>query len=239
MPYILTLIFFIVFYIAAIRCFDFMKKTKLWNFAFTVTIVTLYLALVLTVFFDVGLYDWNFTNTLPIANVSPFMFSAISLFYLCPKKKRSHLYLLVSLLSVGMFLSTAFGCIYNASINYKFHLHFLYDYVAHILLSLWGVYIIKTKQVRTTKKDCIISASIIIGAAFFMLVLNLIFDTSFFGLSLRGKHNIYNNVLTQSSYLSAILYFAGLIFVLLMGLALVRTVEGCERKKLNKSNSEN
>ena len=70
-----------------------------------------------------------------------------------------------------------------------------------------------------------------------MLVLNLIFDTSFFGLSLRGKHNIYNNVLTNNSYLSAALYFFGLICVLLMGLAIIRAIEGFERKKLTESNS--
>ena len=49
------------------------------------------------------------------------------------------------------------------------------------------------------------------------MILNLIFDTSFFGLSLRGKHNIYNNVIVDNSYLSAAIYYAGLIFVLLMG----------------------
>ena len=50
-----------------------------------------------------------------------------------------------------------------------------------------------------------------------MLVLNVAFDKAFFGLSLNGKHNIYNVVLTDSSYLSAALYFIGLCGVLLMG----------------------
>ena len=116
-----------------------------------------------------------------------------------------------------MLLSSVFGCIYNASINYKFHLHFLSDYFAHIALSLWGVYLIKSRQVELTKKNVIASSGIMIGVAFTMLTLNVIFDTAFFGLSLNGKHNIYNNVLTKSSYLSALLYFIGLIGVLGMG----------------------
>ena len=57
----------------------------------------------------------------------------------------------------------------------------------------------------------------IIGAAFFMMILNVIFDTAFFGLSLNGKHNIYNFVLTDNSYLSAALYFLGLLCVLGLG----------------------
>ena len=116
-----------------------------------------------------------------------------------------------------MLISPIVGCIYNASINYKFHLHFLSDYVAHIALSLWGVYFIKSRQVELTKRNNATSAGIIIGAAFIMLILNVIFDTSFFGLSLNGKHNIYNSVITENSYLSAVLYFLGLICVLGIG----------------------
>jgi hypothetical protein len=50
-----------------------------------------------------------------------------------------------------------------------------------------------------------------------MLVLNAIFKTAFFWLSLYGAHSIYNVVICKSSILSAILYFMGLMFVLLFG----------------------
>ena len=47
-----------------------------------------------------------------------------------------------------------------------------------------------------------------------MMILNLIFDTSFFGLSLNGKHNIYHMVLVSNSYLNALIYFSGLIIIM-------------------------
>ena len=50
-----------------------------------------------------------------------------------------------------------------------------------------------------------------------MLILNTVFDKAFFGLSLNGKHNIYNMVLTDSSLLSAVIYFLGLLLVLFLG----------------------
>ena len=50
-----------------------------------------------------------------------------------------------------------------------------------------------------------------------MLVLNLIFKTAFFGLSLYGEHNIYNNRIFESGIVSALAYFWGLSFVLLAG----------------------
>jgi len=132
---------------------------------------------------------------------------------------KKHFLLLISLLSVGMFLSSALGCIYNAVINYKFHIHFTYDYVSHFSLSLLGIYVIRTKQVTLNIKNALISSSMIFGAAGVMLVLNAIFNTAFFGLSLNGKHNIYNNVLVDNSYVSALLYFLGLGLVLLLGYA--------------------
>ena len=98
------------------------------------------------------------------------------------------------------------------------------DYVAHFALSLYGVYLVRTSQVKLTVKASVMSGSIILGAAFLMMILNVIFDTAFFGLSLNGKHNIYNNVLFKSSYLSAFVYFLGLIMVLVLGYLYMKLV---------------
>ena len=86
-----------------------------------------------------------------------------------------------------------------------------------MLISLWGIYIVISDQTVKKVKDYIISGSIIVGVAVVMMILNVIFDTSFFGLSLNGKHNIYNVVLVDNSYLSAFIYFAGLVVVLVAG----------------------
>jgi multisubunit Na+/H+ antiporter MnhG subunit len=91
------------------------------------------------------------------------------------------------------------------------------------------VYLIKSGQVELNKKNALVSGAIIVGVAIFMLVLNVIFDTAFFGLSLNGKHSIYNVVLVESSYLSAVLYFLGLFGVLSMGYIYSRLIA---RKKI-------
>ena len=217
MPYIIALVCICVFYVFTVLIMKYMKHKKIVNFLFSASIVACYLYVVVTVYRSVGFDDWNFQNTLPVANVSPFMFSLVGMIYLIPLKIRKHIYLLISLLSFGMLLAAVFGCLYNAYINYRFHLHFLSDYLAHILLSLWGVYLVKSRQVELSARNMLSSSGIIMGVAFAMLILNMIFDTAFFGLSLNGKHNIYNTVLTDNSYLSAGLYFFGLICVLFFG----------------------
>ena len=224
MWYIATLILILIIYVSIIFCMKFMKNIKLWNFIFFAIIYLSYLALVLKIYFDVGFYDWNFQNTLPVANVSPFMFATLPVFYILPKKIKKYHMSLISLLSVGMLLANAFNCIYFASINYAFHYHFLFDYLAHLTLSLWGIYFIKSNQLKVEKKEALIGSSIIIIVAIIMLILNVVFDTSFFGLSLTGKHNIYNNVIVSNSYLSALIYFAGLSIVLLLGYVLIKII---------------
>ena len=217
--YIIALLALCAVYAAIVYLMKYIRNIKLFNCIFVAMVFIPYVIVCAVVYKSVGFYDWNFQNTLPVANVSPFMFTLTPLTLILPKAVRKHIYLLISMLCVGMFVSSVLGCLYNASIGYKFHFHFLLDYISHIILSLFGIYLVRTEQVKLTRKNCLISSSIILGSATVMLILNLIFDTSFFGLSLRGKHNIYNTVLVESSYLSALLYYAGLIGVLALGFA--------------------
>ena len=230
MPYLLTLALLIALYATAIYLMKYIKNPKVANPIFVALVFIPYVMLSLTVYIDVGFHDWNFQNTLPVANVSPFMFTCIPLALFLPKSVKKHFLLLISLLSVGMLLSSVFGCIHNAVINYKFHIHFTYDYVSHFTLSLFGIYVIRSKQVTLNKRNALISSSIIFGATTVMLLLNIILDTAFFGLSLNGKHNIYNNFLHESSYVSALLYYTGLSVVLLLGYAYSSVFN---REKLN------
>ena len=207
----------ILAYILVIYAMKYMKRVKLCNTIFALSVFGLYITHLIIVFRSVGWSDWNFQNTLPVANVSPFMFAMMPIVLIMPQPIKKYLQNLVCLLMVGMFLSTIFNCIYNASINYKFHFHFMLDYIAHFILSLWGIYLIRSGQVRVEIRKSIKSGCIILGVALLMLVLNVVFDKAFFGLSLNGKHNIYNNVLTDSSVLSALIYFFGLTAVLVMG----------------------
>ena len=220
--YIIAMVGLCLFFAGGVFLMKYIPRSKMTNFVFGCLVFIPYVALCTIVYKDVGFYDWNFQNTLPVANVSPFMFALTALLLFFPKKVKKHLYLLISLLTVGMFFSSIVGCLYNASINYKFHFHFMLDYMAHIFLSLFGVYLIRSKQVIPTLKNGLISTGILLGVATVMMIINVIFDTSFFGLSLNGKHNIYNNVLTDNSYVSALLYYLGVVFVLSLGFAVCR-----------------
>lgn len=217
MAYIITLLLLCAAYGGCIACMKHMRRVRRWNLVFMALVYLPYLALVWHIYRNTGADDWNFRNTLPTANVSPFMFSLMPLLLILPGKIKKQLHLLIAMLSVGMLLSGALGCVYYAAIRYRFHPHFLLDFGAHFALSAFGVYLSKSGQVEWKWKNCLISACWIYVVAVGMLVLNGIFDQAFFGLSLNGKHNIYNMVLVENSYLSALIYFVGLGAVLLLG----------------------
>jgi len=218
--YIFVLCFLIIFCVAVIILLPKFTNKKITNFCFFIITYISYFSLALIVYLDVGFNDWNFQNLLPTANVSPFMFFITPIYFILPQKLKQFYLLLISLLSVGMFLSPCVNCIYFQSISYAFHLHFVLDYIAHFSLFVWGIYIVKSRQVKLNRKNAFVSAFCIISVAITMLILNVIFDTAFFGLSLNGKHTIYNQTLVSNSYLSALIYFTGLIIVLLLGYTL-------------------
>ena len=230
MSYIALMICLLFIYIATIFAMKYMKNVKLWNFVFGCIVFGCYISLMITIFKHTGFNDWNFKNTLPTANISPFMFSLMPIILIIPKSIKKHFYLLIALLSVGMFLSTIFNCCYFANIGYKFHWHFMLDYISHFALSAWGIYLIASNQIQLKKKSCLISACIIFAFITTMLILNVIFDTAFCGLSLNGKHNIYNYVFVKNSYLSALIYYFGVVIVLLLGYVLQLFVQRKTKK---------
>lgn len=217
MPYLIVLFSLIAIYIFVIFTMKYLTNKLLTNIIFVGIITICYITFSTIVYLDVGPHDWNFTNILPTANISPFMFALTPLILLLPKQIKKYFFTLVSLLVVGMFLSVVFNCVYNTVINYKLHFHFVIDYVSHITISLWGIYLVKSKQVDLTIKNCLISTAIMLGIITIMLVINIIFDTSFFGLNLNGKHNIYNIVLVSNSYLSALIYYFAVVIVMFLG----------------------
>ena len=231
MEYIITLFVCLALYtVGCVFLHRIPLRKEVVNVVFVVAIFVPYVYCVIAMYLDVGAHDWNFTNTLPTANVSPFTYclAVISLFL--PKKLQPYLFNLFALLSFGMVCAGSLSCISFALRRYAFHLTIAFDCLSHVLVSLWGVYLVKSGQAELSVKKSIQSGAIIVAVAIGMLLTNLAFDTAFFGLSLTGKHNIYNFVLCESGTWSAILYFIGLHVVLFVGYFYQRLLQGKRRK---------
>lgn len=215
--YLITAAVLLMLYAGGIYAMRYFHNPRWLNIAFPFFIFLPYLYGVIAMYLDVGVQDWNFQNTLPTANVSPFTYCLALLTLVLPKKAKEYVYTLISLLAFGVLCAGMITCVFNATRDYAFHWTIALDSFAHVALSLFGVHLVQSGQVQLEIKKSLLSGAIIVGVAVVMLLLNVIFHTSFFGLSLHGNHNIYNVVICQNAYLSACLYFAGLCTVLCIG----------------------
>lgn len=231
--YAITLALMIGLYPIGIWASGKIKRQRLFTALFPFVVLILYGACVLKIGLNAGIRDWNFHNALPTANVSPFTYCLTAVIILFPKKARTYLYALVAMLSLGLLGSGMINCIFNIARSYKFHWEMGLDSLLHGAVSFFGVYLLRSGQTKLDTKTCIIGGGIIYGVAVCMLILNVIFHTAFFGLSLYGKHNIYNVVLCESGYLSALLYFLGLGVVLVLGTLFQKVVNVRIRRKKN------
>ena len=218
MKYLIVFAVLLAIYIVGVLLSKYLAKYKnVVNILFVIAIFASYFYVVRYMYYDVGPEDWNFKNTLPTANVSPFMFCLTPIILVMPKVVRKYCMTLVVLLSLGMVVAGLGGALGFVARNYKFHWHITMDCLAHVLISLWGVYLLKSGQVELTPKKALRGGAIIVSVALIMLILNLIYHKAFFGLSPYGEHNIYNTRFFENGVISIIVYFLGLGFVLCAG----------------------
>jgi hypothetical protein len=218
MGYWITSGVYLLIYLLGIIGIKYINKNKFINIICPCLVFVFSVTNSINYFILQGVNGWDFQNTLPVANVSPFMFFSGIIIMLLPNLIKKYGNTLISLLSLGMFIAGIEVLVFNAVRDYTYYWNFVMDAFNHLLFSLFGIYLVKTNQTHNEVSKQIISGTLIVGVAFIMLVLNLIFRTSFFGLSLYGNHNIYNFVICESSLLSALVYFTGLIIVLFSGL---------------------
>ena len=91
MLYYISLPILVVLYFMGLFLLRFVKNEKIANICFCASIFVLYITTVIIAYIKNGLYDWNFLNTLPTANVSPFMFFLLS-FGVCFTKELETLF---------------------------------------------------------------------------------------------------------------------------------------------------
>ena len=218
--YIVTLAICVGAYVVCIKKFDCdVKRKTLVNVIMVITVFLLYAFGVVRMYIKEGPHDWNFLNTLPVANVSPFTFCLALVALVLPKKLKNVVFTLVSLLSLGMVVAGSLICFSYVLRQYSFHFTIAADVLAHFVLSFFGVYLVKSGQVEPDKKNTIVAGATIVCVAVVMMALNIVFGTAFFGLGFNGNHNIYNMVLFDNAVVSATAYFLGLIGVLALGRA--------------------
>lgn len=159
-------------------------------------------------------------GVIPFGNYSPLIFTVCTIMVFLPEKWCRWFDYFMGIMWLPMLVASLHNSIsFTWSQGPFVYTCMIFDCISHGLIGLYGFYLLYNKAVVYDKKKMIILLSAIMLVPVIMLILNVVFDTSFFGLNLNGKHNIYNVVISNNSYVSAAIYFVGLAALLAVSTA--------------------
>jgi len=193
------------------------KYRKFSDVDFPFLIFVLYFIELVLLIVDLGFENLSFLNALPTGNVGPLMFFTLPFAFLLPKKARKYYHTIVALLSPVMLIFGVFCSISFIVMAKAFYATNLLDILCHAIFSVYGIYLVRSKQVDFEVKRNLVAGGCLLGVPLLMLILNAIFQTAFFGLSVYGDHNIYNIIFPKSAAVSIVLYFVMLAVALVAG----------------------
>ena len=216
--YIAAVLVSIALYTTGLLCMKYLVKyRKISDIDFPSLIFILYFIEIVLLLVDVGFKDWSYLTLLPLGNVGPFMFFTLPFYFLLPKKARKFALTIVALLSPAMLVYGIMRGVALVVAGTKAYASYVLDILCHVVFAVYGIYLVRSEQVDLDVKRSLISGGILLGVSVLMLILNAIFKTSFFGLSVYGNHNLSNIIFLKSAVLSIFVYFIALAALMTVG----------------------
>ena len=156
---------------------------------------------------------------LTLGNISPLSFTLIALCPFMSEKVRDYVYSTISCLWVGMFIAFIFSPshAYLFSFREQANLNYAAEAACHILCSLFGVYLVITRQVKLHAKTLVKAMICLYSIISMAVVLNFVYHRNYFGMNPYGKYSIYMLDLFGSFWATLLAYFLGIFVVLVLG----------------------
>ena len=156
---------------------------------------------------------------LTLGNISPLMFTLIVLLPFMKKSVREYVESAIAFLSVGMllafFISPEHAYLFN--FNHEANIMYTGEAACHMICSLFGLYLIITKQVRPDFKNWLKSMALLYSIITMAVGLNYIYHRNYFGMDPYGNYTIYMIDIFGSFAATLAAYYLGIMVVLLLG----------------------
>jgi len=164
-------------------------------------------------------YGWLKEGFQTLGNISPFTFTLIPLTCFMNDKTKQYAYDAIAFLWVGMFLALFISPEYAYIFDYHREASVVYtgEALCHMLASLFGIYLILTKQVKLDFQSWVRSIIFMYLVIFFGVFLNFFFHKSHFGMNPYGNYAIYFLDIFGTFEATFIAYLLGVLTVLTLG----------------------
>ena len=193
-------------------------NTKIFNAVFVALDVIFYFV------WNLGMYERGWLNDgfETFGNISPFIFTVIPLTYLMHPKVKEYAFSAIALLWLGMFVALFISPEYAYIYDYHRQASVLYtgEALCHMLASLFGIYLIITKQVKLNLQTWIRAIVFMYSGIFFGVFLNYFFHKAHFGMNPYGNFSIYFLDIFGTFEATFIAYLFGVLTVLTVGMQL-------------------
>ena len=189
---------------------------RVFNTLFVVVDVLFYFV------WNVGMYEqgWLDDGFETLANISPMIFTVIPLTCFMNEKTKQYAYSAIAFLWVGMFLALFISPeqAYLSSFRTEASMVYTGEALCHMWASLFGVYLILTKQVKLNFQSWLRSIAFMYAVIGFGVLVNYFFRKSNFGMNPYGDYSIYFLDIFGSFEATLIAYLLGVLAVLTLGL---------------------
>ena len=191
-------------------------NTKIFNVIFVIMDLIFYFV------WNLGMYEHGWLNDgfETLGNISPMIFTVIPLTLFMSEKTKQFAYSAIAFLWVGMFIALFISPEYVYIYDYRREASVLYtgEALCHMLASLFGIYLILTKQVKLNMQSWLRSIAFMYAVIFFGIFLNYFFHKRNFGMDPYGNYSIYFLDIFGTFETTLIAYLLGVLTVLTLGL---------------------
>ncbi len=165
---------------------------------------------------------WLSDGFMTLENISPFIMTLIPLTVFMSERVRSYCNSAIAFLWVGMFLALMISPQHAYIFSYHVDASFLYtsEAACHLIASLYGAYLIITKQVKCDAKHWRRSIICMFSVIGFGVFLNYVFHIRNFGMDPYGDYTIYMIDIFGSFEATLAAYLLGVLVVLTFGMQL-------------------
>ncbi len=155
-----------------------------------------------------------------LENISPFIMTLIPLTVFMSEKVRSYCNSAIAFLWIGMFFALMISPQEAYIFSYRIEASPLYcsEAACHLIASLYGAYLIITKQVKCDFKAWKKSLICIYSVIGLGVILNYIFHLGNFGMDPYGDYSIYMIDIFGSFEATLVAYLCGVLVVMTVGM---------------------
>lgn len=189
---------------------------RVFNICFVILDVIFYFI------WNVGMYEsgWLDDGFATLENISPMIFTVIPLTVFMNEKTKQYAHSAIAFLWIGMIVAFFISPqqAYIVSNRKEASLVYTGEALCHMLASLFGIYLILTKQVKLNFQSWVRSLTFMYAVVLFGVTLNYLFHKQNFGMDPYGDYSIYFIDIFGTFEATFAAYLFGILAVLTVGM---------------------